>query len=229
MRRISLILGLLTCAGGLLAPARAGDIRGRIVISRSLTKKRVPIPNYQMRGVSVPSESLEPAADEEYKRLAVYLEAPSATTPQEATANLFQRNIEFQPEVAVVPLGSTVSFPNGDPIFHNVFSLSPVKKFDLGFYPEGETRTVTFDRAGVVQVYCHLHPDMNAAILVVPNSWFVQPGPEATFSFSGVPAGKYRVVVWHKSAGFFRKTIEVPENGHREVSFDIPAPEATAR
>jgi len=229
MRRITFILGLLTCALWLSVPARAGDIRGRIVISRSLTKKRVSIPNYQMRGVSVPSESLEPVQDEEYKRIAVYLEAPSASIPQEATANMFQRNIEFHPEVVVVPVGSTVSFPNGDPIFHNVFSLSPAKKFDLGFYPEGETRTVTFNRAGVVQVYCHLHPDMNAAILVVPNSWFVQPGPEATFSFSDIPAGRYRVVVWHKSAGFFRKTIEVLENGSREVSFEIPSPEATAR
>ena len=229
MRRIVFILGLLTCAGGLLAPARAAEIRGRIVISRSLTKQRVSIPNYQMRGVSVPSESVAAAPDEEYKRLAVYLETASASRPEAAKANLVQRNLKFEPEVVVVPVGSTVSFPNGDPIFHNVFSLSPPKPFDLGFYPEGETRTVRFARAGVVQVYCHLHPDMSAAILVVPNAWFAQPGPEGTFSFTEVPAGNYRVMVWHKSAGFFRKTIEVPEEGHREVSFEIPFSEGMAR
>lgn len=219
---------LLLWVAEFLMPAQAGEIRGRIVVASTLTKKRVLIPDYEMRGIAVASQSQEHVRDEEYSRLAVYLEAASANPPEEASANLLQRNRGFHPEVVVVPVGSAVSFPNGDPIFHNVFSLSRVKPFDLGYYPEGETRTVKFDQVGVVQVYCHLHPDMSAAILVVPNSWFAQPGPEGTFLFSELPAGKYDVVVWHKAAGFFRQAVEVPENGRREILFHIPLREGTA-
>jgi hypothetical protein len=124
--------------------------------------------------------------------------------------------------MVVVPVGSTVSFPNSDPIFHNVFSLSRVRKFDLGFYPEGQTRLVKFDKPGVVQVYCHLHPDMNAAILVVPNAWYTRPDEKGAFAFSGIPIGTYQMVVWHKAAGFFRKEIQVSEGTPTKVSMEIP-------
>jgi hypothetical protein len=80
----------------------------------------------------------------------------------------------------------------------------------------------------VVQVYCHLHTDMSAAIVVVPNSWFAQPGPNGKFLFSEVPAGRHNVVVWHKSAGFFRKSVAVSEGRGPEILFDIPVREETA-
>jgi hypothetical protein len=122
----------------------------------------------------------------------------------------------------VVPVGSTVSFPNFDPIFHNVFSLSKAKSFDLGYYPAGQTRTVKLERAGVVQVYCHLHPQMTAAILVAPNAWHTKLQTDGTFSLSGIPAGTFTVIAWHKSAGFFRRTVQVSEAGSVEVDFTIP-------
>jgi plastocyanin len=228
MWRIGVVLSLLFWDAEFLAPAQAGEISGRIVISRTLTKKRVVVPNYDLRALPVASQPRAAGSDVEYSRLVIYLENPSENRTKTAVTKLVQQDLRFQPEVVVVPVGSTVSFPNGDPIFHNVFSLSPVKPFDLGYYPEGETRKITFDRVGVVQVYCHLHTDMSAAIVVVPNSWFAQPGPSGKFLFSEVPAGRYNVVVWHKSAGFFRKSVAVSEGRGPEILFDIPVREETA-
>src|SRR6202034_1246704 len=96
--------------------------------------------------------------------------APASTTvPQIA-----QVDRRFSPDLLVVPVGSTVSFPNMDPIFHNIFSLSKPKAFDLGSYNKGETRKVVFAKPGVVEVYCHLHPNMAAIIVVTPNRWYAR-------------------------------------------------------
>jgi len=122
-------------------------------------------------------------------------------------------------------VGSTVSFPNEDPIFHNVFSLSKARAFDLGYYPAGETREVKFDAPGIAQVYCHLHSDMSAAVVVVPTQWYSQPDEHGSFSFPGLPAGSYRVVLWHKSAGFFIRKVELEEAGTLDFSFKIPIKE----
>ncbi|HEY6293651.1 MAG TPA: carboxypeptidase regulatory-like domain-containing protein [Terriglobia bacterium] len=122
----------------------------------------------------------------------------------------------------MVPVGSTVSFPNADHIFHNVFSLSKVMLFDLDYYPAGQTRLVTFKRPGVVQVYCHLHADMGAAILVVPTDRWTRPRPDGSFSLTGVPAGSYELVAWHRAAGFFRKRITLRAGEPTAVDLTIP-------
>jgi hypothetical protein len=88
---------------------------------------------------------------------------------------------------------------------------------------------VKFDKPGIVQVYCHLHPDMNAAIVVAPSEWYALPDVQGNFSFSSLPPGHYQVVVWHKSAGFFRRQVEVTEQGTVELSIEIPIQEAPAR
>ena len=137
--------------------------------------------------------------------------------------------MRFDPEILVIPVGSTVSFPNGDPIFHNVFSLSKPKQFDLGYYPVGQSRTVKFDKAGVVQVYCHLHPQMSAAILIVDSSWYTQPDEDGTFPFLKIPAGTYELVAWHKSAGFFKRRVELSETGSIKVDLTIPLRDTEAQ
>jgi len=216
----------MVCASAFAARTFAGEIHGRILITKALTKKRLALPDYQMRGVHPPPVP-EPAESlDEFSRLVVYWDGPPAPSQSPVTVKLIQQNIRFTPEIVVVPVGSTVSFPNNDPIFHNVFSLSKAKQFDLGYYPSGQSRTVKFDTAGVVQVYCHIHREMNAAILVVPNHIFAQPGKDGIFSFSNIPAGAQRIAVWHKSAGFFRKRIDVPETGSVDVSFTVPVPDS---
>jgi len=207
-------------------PIFSGEITGRINITKSLTKRRVAPTPYAQRGVALPLLSQSPmAAKDELSRVVIYLEGPAVQPVVPMSAQLNQHNRSFEPEIVVVPVGSTVSFPNSDPIFHNVFSLSKPKSFDLGYYPEGQTRKVTFDKPGVIQVFCHLHSNMTAAIVVSPNEWSTRPRDDGTFSLDSVPPGKYQLVVWHKSAGFFQRKVEVKPNAAAVLDFEIPVRE----
>jgi len=223
MRLIVSIVGCLLAAMAIPAAASAEDIQGQLVLVRPLTKQRVVLPTYDVRGVAPDKQpNMEGHPINEWQRVVVYLEGNAAPKATPIAATLNQKGQHFEPEMVAVPVGSSVSFPNSDPVFHNVFSLSKVRQFDLGVYPAGESRTVKFNTAGVVQVYCHLHPDMNAAIFVVPNGWYLQPDDHGAFTFSHIPPGEYQVVVWHKSAGFFRKQIQVLPGGSTKVSMEIP-------
>jgi plastocyanin len=215
-------LGASLCA----FPAHAGEIHGMVQVIDGLTRKQVTLPAYQSRGLAAPQPSAGPI--DELTRVVVYLEGLIGEVKPVA-GEIRQRNRRFEPEILAVPRGSTVSFPNSDPIFHNVFSLSKLKSFDLGYYPAGSTRLVRFDQPGPVQVYCHLHSDMSALILVTPNGFYTQPSSDGGFKFVGLPAGSYTVVAWHKSAGFIRKNVEAPEDGSVGVVFEVPAVTSTAR
>ena len=111
-----------------------------------------------------------------------------------------QRNRAFEPRVLPVVKGMTVEFPNDDTIFHNVFSLSRTKMFDLDIYPPGESRTVEFASTGWVKVYCNIHPNMIAHILVLDNSFFTLTDKWGRFVISGLPDGVFSVRVWHEFA-----------------------------
>jgi plastocyanin len=217
----------------------AADIGGLVVIERKLTRRNVTAsaPAYQ-RGVAVPLEAKaaeDPLAFER-SHVVVYLDgagnssAPSSgPASRKITAEIQQQDRQFSPDMVVVPVGSTVSFPNLDAIFHNIFSLSKPRSFDLGNYPKGETRTVTFPVPGIVYVYCHLHPNMSATIVVSPTQWCVRANADGHFVLPAVPPGKYSVVAWHKAAGFVRKTVTVTENGAPPLIFDIPLTEGSQK
>lgn len=124
----------------------------------------------------------------------VYIEDIVATTS--GTATMKQQGKQFIPQTLVVQKGTKVEFPNLDAIFHNVFSMSPDNTFDLGSYPKGDSKSVTMSRAGVVTVYCNMHPQMVGHILVVPNGNFVQVGADGFFRLPNVPAGSHKIVAW---------------------------------
>ena len=129
---------------------------------------------------------------------------------------LRQKNKAFEPHLLVVTKGSTVDFPNLDPWFHNVFSLFNGKKFDLGLYEAGTTRTVHFDRQGVSYIFCNIHPEMSAVVVVVSSPYFAVAGKNGDFSISGVPTGRYTLHVWSESAlpeTLSAMTHEVEVNG----------------
>lgn len=131
----------------------------------------------------------------------VYLEkdppGPAAVyAPPARHPILDQTGLRFHPQVLPILAGTTVDFPNGDVVFHNVFSYSQPKEFDLGRYPMGDSRSVTFDRPGIVRVYCDIHSDMNATILVLSNPFFATPNDEGVFVLRGIPEGKYRLNLW---------------------------------
>jgi len=220
MRFAAFIVGLLGL-GVLHATPVVESIQGQLVLTRVLTRQRVVLPEYSVRGVTPPRRPDTRIAVREWDRVAVYLEGGNPPKAAPINATMTQSAQRFDPEMLVVPVGSVVSFPNSDPVFHNVFSLSRIREFDLGYYPAGQTRTVKFTAPGVVQVYCHLHSDMSASILVVPNGWYVRPDENGAFAFSAIPPGNYQVVVWHRSAGFFRKPIQISSGTTAKVSVEI--------
>jgi plastocyanin len=219
---------ILIAIFALAASAQAQNITGTILIKKKLTKRRVTqsVSVYQ-RGTAVElgKDAEEDPLDFERSRVVIYLEGPGPAGIDSASPTTFkiqQLNRRFTPDLLVVPVGSTVSFPNMDPIFHNIFSLSKPKTFDLGSYDKGQTREVAFPKPGIVEVYCRLHPNMAATIIVTPNRWYARSDRSGQFQVQNVPPGKYTIVAWHKSAGFFRKSIVV-ESGHDSVAnFFIP-------
>jgi plastocyanin len=220
-------LAVLCVATAFTAGAGAQDITGTILIKKKLTKPSVTasVSVYQ-RGTAVKlgKDAEEDPIAYERSRVVLYLEGagPAGDGSANQAPEVQQVDRRFQPDLVVVPIGSSVSFPNMDPIFHNIYSLSKPKSFDLGSYDKGETRKVTFPKPGIVDIYCHLHPNMAATIVVTPNRWYARPDRSGKFRIPNVPPGQYTVVAWHKSAGFFRKSIVV-ENGHDSIAdFFIP-------
>lgn len=220
----------VSCLLSLALPLLAGDVHGRAIITRRLSRKAVSPIVYNLRGTATP---LAPAAAEpvnEFDRMVVILEPAKENSkgPQAAaskppvTAMLDQQGARFDPDLIVIPVGSTVEFPNSDPIFHNVFSLSKAQPFDLGYYPRGESRSVRFEHPGVIQVYCHIHANMYAAIVVTASPWFQKPAADGSFSFSNVPPGRYRLTAWHKIAGLHKVNVDVPASGTAEVAIRVP-------
>jgi hypothetical protein len=115
-------------------------------------------------------------------------------------AVLRQKNKSFEPHLLAVTKGSTVDFPNLDPWFHNVFSLFNGKKFDLGLYEAGSSRTVHFDREGVSYIFCNIHPEMSAVVVVVSSPYFAAVNKDGDFALAGVPPGRYMLHVWSENA-----------------------------
>lgn len=129
-----------------------------------------------------------------------------------SNAVMDQKNKKFIPRVLPVLAGATVDFPNNDNTWHNVFSKSEAKELDLGLYPSGESRSVTFDKTGVVRILCNVHPSMEAYIVVQGHPYFSPADSRGNYRLNGVPLGKYRLDVWHPELG----TKMVPFNLVRE-------------
>jgi len=213
----------------LLPAAYGAELTGRVRVAKSLTKKRVSLSQVYERSAALPSPPTESGSiTDELARVVIYLEG-NLPAPGPAQAEMNQVRRRFEPEVLGIPVGSTVAFPNSDPVFHNVFSLSKAKSFDLGNYPKGQSRTVLFQRPGIVLVHCHLHPNMNAAIVVAPSRFLAQPDANGVYALTGVPPGRYAAVAWHKSAGFFRRKIELKEASPLTLDFEIPLIEEASR
>lgn len=109
---------------------------------------------------------------------------------------LVQKNKQFTPHVTAVEVGSVVDFPNHDPFFHNVFSLFNGKRFDLGLYEAGSTRSVHFDRAGICYIFCNIHPQMSAIVVVVDTPYFAVSNQLGDVAISNVPPGQYKMNLW---------------------------------
>ena len=199
-----------------LRAARNGAIRGRVDLRRVPTPSQ-PRPNVADLGAAASTLDIS-----DRLRSVVYLEsAPRGAFESVETTHavMDQRGERFVPHVLAITTGTTVDFPNSDHIYHNVFSLSKTKPFDLGRYAAGHSMPVRFDRPGIVRVFCDIHSHMNAFILVFSHPFFSLTDNEGRFRIDNVPAGTYNVVAWNEGLLSEPHSITVPDGGIAEEDF----------
>jgi plastocyanin len=146
----------------------------------------------------------------------VYAEPLQGGRPEAVRFKMTQKNKSFVPHVLAIPVGSTVTFPNDDAIFHNVFSLSRPAPFDLGLYREGASKNITFTTPATYHVFCNIHPQMSATILVVPTSYITEADGAGNYRLN-LPAGRYKLTAWSERAE--PSTVEVTVGGD---ALDLP-------
>jgi plastocyanin len=215
-RSVACLLAVLLLAGAnpRLVPARAaspavnGTIRGRVVVQPG----GVQLPPRSVMA-EVSTASVHIPVD---RRSVVYLDpAPRAAfdTREEPQARMDQRNETFVPHVLAIVAGTTVDFPNSDHTYHNVFSLSKTKSFDLGRYAVGRSKAIRFDRPGIVRVFCDIHSHMSAFILVFAHRYFAVTDEEGRYRIDSVPPGTYTVMTWNESTPLDSQRVAMPEPG----------------
>jgi plastocyanin len=161
------------------------------------------------------------AAKANRSNVVVYLENVPGPPSKPETKAIHQKDLTFSPGLMVVVKGSTVDFPNDDKVFHNVFSVSKGAKFDLGLYKSGTTKSVTFKEAGVVDVYCNIHPQMAAKIKIVDSVYYAVTGPDGAFKIKNVPPGTYPIVGWQAHGKEYRGEVTVPSGGTAQVQIAL--------
>ena len=132
-----------------------------------------------------------------------------------------QKNVTIVPHVLPVLVGSTVDFPNEDDIYHNIFSLSQTKTFDLGRYSKGNSKSVTFNNLGNVKVFCDIHSQMGGVILVLQNPYFATVGVDGSYMINGVPPGNYELAAWQENGGNKVQKIAVGSGEQAVVDFSF--------
>ena len=152
----------------------------------------------------------------------VWVEGPKLK-PKPSSATIEMRNKGFVPRVVVVPVGGTVQFPNTDPVFHNVFSASGENRFDLDLYKKPKSGAQTFQHPGLVRVYCNIHPQMSAFVIVRDNPFWARVGADGSFAIEGVPEGSWTLKAWHERTGETARPLSVPAEGAVEVELSLDA------
>ena len=242
-------LPLLAVAAGGPArpPVRAtllttGRIEGTVEISSTLSIRRPPFRIYADPGSgSIPPAPIPDPALAELHNVVVYLEGDTTILAGSAArvqahqhGTMAQHDERFVPHILPVMQGATVDFPNEDDVYHNVFSLSSAagpsgKGFDLGRYPKGSSRSVTFQKPGTIQVLCHIHSDMSAVVLVLANPFFASPDDQHHFAIDDVPEGDYTIVGWHERIKPVIQHVHVSAGKTTLVDFNIPLPQGGGR
>lgn len=198
--RARIAIGLALGLAAAPAAANAGEVAGTVSLG--------------VEGVRL--ASLGPTA--------VYLESAGKAPPAPAKRETIrQSGAHFLPDFLVVAAGTVVDMPNDDTIFHNVFSLSRPNDFDLGIYPAGQSRSVTFAHPGLVRLYCSIHESMRGTVLVAPSRWFAVASAGGAYHIRGVPAGTYTLHVWNERLPAVQQKVVVPNGALRvDVTLGVP-------
>ena len=196
-----------------------GRIVGHVTLTRRVPGKPLASTAYPRRTIG--NNDAPPLPD--IRNVVVYIKdaAYHGALPARR-AEIRQEHETFLPHTVAITTGSTIEFPNGDPFFHNVFSLSHAANFNLGRYERGQSRGRVFTKAGTVKVYCDIHSHMSATILVFDHPYFTIPELNGSFELPSVPAGQYTVVGWHERVG--ERTERIRVEAGRQVSVELNVP-----
>ena len=223
-RLFTLLLALIVAAPAFptAAPGQSaltGGVKGLVTLTRRVRGTALPTSSYPGRAIGRHDAPAVP----EIANVVVYVKDPGYRGPLPVKrTEMKQENETFIPRTLAVTKGSTVDFPNDDPFFHNVFSLSGAANFNLGRYPRGQTRSQTFNKAGVVKVYCQIHSHMSATILVFDHPFFTIPELDGTFELPNLPSGDYVVVGWHERVGERAASVHVEHGKTTSVTLSLP-------
>lgn len=210
---------LVVCAaagmGGLQAQA-TGRVTGTVKLTLANSSPSTASA-YERRSVGPRPKPLP-----EIKNVVIFFADMPASKPAPRTASIAQKDEQFVPHVVAVTAGSAVAFPNDDPFFHNVFSLSRGASFNLGRYPSGASRSKTFPRPGIVKVFCEIHSHMSAVVRVFDHNYFTIPDDEGEFVIGDVPPGEHTLVAWHERIGERRDKVTIRAGTATTINFTLP-------
>jgi plastocyanin len=210
-----LTLAVVAAPRGAQTPLGGGTIRGRV----SVPDQTLVAPRPSVAGLAGMAH-----LPVDRRRVVVYLDPTPVLTAFPKTpmrARMDQRDERFVPRILAITTGSIVEFPNNDTTFHNVFSLSRARTFDLGRYPPGKNGAIRFDRAGVVPVFCDIHSHMSAYILVFDHPFFAVSDTGGRYAIHDVPAGTYALNVWSELGRAEPKRIAIAADGTVEADLDV--------
>lgn len=193
-RRLIVAVSMVAMLFSVAVPASAGNVTGKIRLDKVAS-----------------ASAGTPAGDKEH--VVIWLEGQDDPKPPQDAVKISQRNLQFSPEFLIAVKGQRVDMPNDDDVAHNVFSFTGMNTFNLGIYAKGEYRSVTFDKTGIVDLFCSIHRPMHARIFVVPTRYYAGALPGQTFSINDVPPGKYVLKAWHERSRMLERTVIVPKTG----------------
>jgi plastocyanin len=215
----------LVLAAAHLPPRGTVRAQARAVIRGHVTIEPRADPIARRPNPANPADPL-PADPADYRRAVVFFEtAPRGAFEDRSAvrATLDQRDERFVPQVVAITVGTTVDFPNNDRTYHNVFSLSKTRRFDLGRYAAGRSKSVRFDRPGIVRVFCDIHSHMNAFILVFAHRYFDVTDANGRYRIDGVPPGSYTLSAWVNGSVRDSRAVTVAPDA-RQIEIDFAAP-----
>jgi len=210
---------LFTIVGDL----EAGDIIGKVELISSPTTSQTPHSPFARERSSESVELHSPTEENKLISIVFLGQHPDLKPIIDPLYKpvVDQINMEIIPHVLAIQVGTTVNFVNSDNIYHNIFSLSPTRKFDLGRYGMGGRKDITFEKPGEVRVFCDIHPHMNSVVLVLPNRYFAEVYSDGDFAIKNVPEGTYKLHAWHEVFPEVVRSLNVPETGEVEVVFTL--------